>query len=428
MTLLSEIERRTAIDWTSYSGLTLHRKCPQAWTYRYLYRLSKPIKDEAKPELHFGNWFHALRAAEAIDRGRALGSLKHAPKVIRCTDDGPRIPTEVEDECSTCEGTGNERECMDCEGKGRRTYPVENLVAEVFEAIVQWEQHIPEEHLKEWKSKLGSDSPARLLKSLEMRYQRQYKDEIANERPIAVEVKWTRQLPGQDTVLLGYTDEVYFDVKRNLTVVRDHKTMKSLATYGTTADDLLDSQLDLNAWGLAERIKEWGERPVEAVAFNRVCSVKPTTPKLTQKGALSKTVTNFDLMTYLAFCKSPAAIEAGYKPEQSQIERISAPAYQTRFFQRTLRPISRNIIKAHLQAAVDSNSDSNLTIQRVEKRGEAPRNMTGSACRFCDFAQLCRAMMVGGVDGEYEISDYGLRHKESEKALAEVITESGSVD
>lgn len=404
MTLLSEIEPRKAIDWTSYSGLTLHRKCPQAWMYRHLYRLSKPIKDEAKPELHFGNWFHALRAAEAIDRGRRIGSLKYAPKVIRCTDDGPRIPTEDKD--------GN---------------PIEDLTSQVWEAIETWEEHIPEEHAAEWRSKLGSPSPSKLLRSLEARYQRMYKDERDNERPIGVEVKWTRALPGSDVVLLGYTDEVYFDVKRNLTVVRDHKTSKRLGSQ-SSADDLLDSQLDLNAWGLADRIREWECRPVEAVAFNRVLSVKPTTPVLTKAGRLSKQVTNFDLMTYLAFCKSPAAIEAGYEPEPAQIERISSPAYQTRWFQRTLRPISRNIVKAHLQAAVDSNMDAHKTIDRVVKRGEAPRNMTGSACSYCDFAKLCRAQMIGGVDGEYEISEYGLRHKESEKALAEVVQESGSVD
>lgn len=404
MTLLSEIARRKVIDWTSYSGLTLHRKCPQAWSYRYLFRLSKPIKDDAKPELHFGNWFHALRAADAIDRGRALGTIKHVPKAIRCTDEAAKIDTFDED------------------GE-----PVPNLVGLVFEAIEAWEENIPEDHIKEWASKLGGKSPSRLLRSLEIRYQRQYKDEIENEQPLGVEVKWTRQLPGRDTVLLGYTDEVYFDVKRNLTVVRDHKTKKSLSSYGSTADDLLDSQLDLNAWGLADVVKEWGARPVEAVAFNRVRSVKPTTPKLIKSGRLSKTVSDFDLMTYMAFCKSPAAQEAGYQPEQSQIDRISAPAYQTRYFQRTLRPISRNIIRTHLQAAIDSDSDSNLTIQRVGKRGEAPRNMTGSACSWCDFAALCRAQMVGGVEGEYEVTEYGLRHKESEKALAEALAEPGKM-
>lgn len=399
MTMLSDIEPRKAIDWTSYSGLTLHRKCPQAWSYRQLFKLSRSIKDDAKPELHFGNWWHALRAAHSIDRGRALGSLKYAPKYIRCTDDGPRIATDTEEE----------------------------LVPLVFEAIEEWQERVPAEHLAEWKSKLGSDSPSRLLRSLNTRYLRQHAEAIAQERPIGVEVKWTRQLPGSDVVLLGYTDEVFIDEKYNLVVVRDHKTSKTLGSQ-SSADDMLDSQLDLNAWGLADRIKEWEVGPIGAVAFDRVCSVKPTTPVLTKAGRLSKQVTNFDLMTYLAFCSSPEAVEKGYEAEQAQIERISTDVYQTRWFQRTLRPINRNIIRAHLQAAVDTNMDAHKTIDRVIKRGEAPRNMTGAACRFCDYAKLCRAQMVGGVEGEYEISEYGLRHKESERALAEVVQESGAVE
>lgn len=393
MTLVADIDPRKVIDWTSYSGLTLHRKCPQAWHYRYMLGLSRPPKSEAKPELHFGNWWHALRAADSIERGRAHGTLKYAPKKgIRCTDDGPRIMPWNED------GTENT-----------------GLVEQVFEAIEHWQESIPDEHIAEWKSKLGSDSPSRLLRSLNARYTRQHKDEILNEHPVGVEVKWTRQLPGLETVLLGYTDEVFLDVKRNLTVVRDHKTTKQLSSYGSAEDDLLDSQLDLNAWGLMEVVAAWGIPPVQAIAFDRVCSVKPTTPKLIKSGKLSKTVTNFDLMTYMAFCQSDAAKEAGYLPEPSQIERISAPAYQTRWFQRTLRPLNRNIVKAHLQAAVDSQQDAGRTIQRALKRGEAPRNMTGAACKFCDFAKLCRAQMVGGADGEYDVAEYALRHKASEK-------------
>jgi hypothetical protein len=91
------------------------------------------------------------------------------------------------------------------------------------------------------------------------------------------------------------------------------------------------------------------------------------------------------------------------------IERISSPAYATKWFQRTLTPVNRNIAKAHLQAAVDSEQDSRTTTKRVLRRGEAPRNMTGAACRYCDYAKLCRAQMIGGADGEYQIEEYGLR-------------------
>lgn len=375
---------RERLDWVTYSGLTMHRSCPQAFSYRYLYGLEKPPEDEAQVERNFGNWWHALRAAESIERGRKAGSLRSVPPMIECTDGGPNLPTDSD-----------------------------ALVDGVLEASERWANGLPDEHAEQWITRLGQPLTMRLV-NLDRRYRDQHAEEIEAEEPIAVEVRWTRQLPGSQMPILGYADEVYRDLRRNLVVVRDHKTGKTLGTQ-TAADDMMDSQLHFYAWGISPMLAEWNCPPVQALCYDRVRSVAPTRPRLTQRGALSKTVTQYDLTTYLEFCESEEARERGYRPDQAIIDHLSTPAWRSVWFQRTLTPLNRNIARAHLQAAVDSQGDMQRTVAKVLKRGEATRNMSGSACRWCDFAKLCRAQMLGGPDGDYDPTEYGLRYDEATK-------------
>src|SRR5699024_12073764 len=76
----------------SYSGITTHRDCPQRWQYRYIRGLEKDDPDDVKVELEFGNSWHALRAADSIARGVALGSLRETPARRGAVDDGPEAP------------------------------------------------------------------------------------------------------------------------------------------------------------------------------------------------------------------------------------------------------------------------------------------------------------------------------------------------
>jgi hypothetical protein len=41
--------------------------------------------------LHFGSWWSAIRAAEALERGREYGSLRQKPRSFRSTDGGPEF-------------------------------------------------------------------------------------------------------------------------------------------------------------------------------------------------------------------------------------------------------------------------------------------------------------------------------------------------
>jgi len=78
----------------TYSSLTLHRRCPQAWKYRYIDGLRR-ARSEVTPALDFGSWFHAVRALDRINKGTVEGTLKAHPEEIQTTDTGPTFPWDA---------------------------------------------------------------------------------------------------------------------------------------------------------------------------------------------------------------------------------------------------------------------------------------------------------------------------------------------
>jgi hypothetical protein len=227
-------------------------------------------------------------------------------------------------------------------------------------------------------------------------------------------------VPGTGVTLWGYADEVYQDRKRGIVVVRDCKTSGTLGQV-TSLDEMMDSQVQLYAWGLAPDCAEWGLQPPRAVAFDRVRSKAPKTPKITKAGKLSASVKDYDLRTYLEWCadgvpfegmKKDGSAAGTYTAEESEIERLTSPQSVSQWFSRHLTPVSPYLVRSHLQAAADTCSDISRTRMRADKRGEAPRNFGKAACQFCEFADLCRAQMVGGPGGEYAPEEYGLRYRD----------------
>lgn len=385
--------------WSSHSAILKHRACPQAWNYAYLQGLQRDEEEVAKPWLEFGNWWHALRAASSVERGRALGTLKYAPKDLSTADGFDRIA--VPDET-----------------------PPGEFIAHVLSECDRYWGTLSEDAKELWRETLGQDLPTR-LRAVWRGWSNRYADEIDSEEPIAVEVKWVRAMPSGKT-LVGYIDEIYRDRKRNLVVVRDHKAHKTLANQ-TAADDMMDSQLQLYAWGVAPKAAEWGVK-IMALSYDRVRSLAPKQPKLTASGGLSASVKDFDLDTYLEWVgdgipwgEPGAYFTSGrrkgepkfgvYTAEESVIERLSSPAAQTAWFQRTLTPLNLNLIKAHLQAAVDTTEEMSRTVERINATGAAPRNLSKDNCRWCDFSKLCRAQMVGGPDGDYTLEELGLKKR-----------------
>lgn len=371
----------------TYSSLTLHRRCPQAWKYRYIDGLRRQ-RSEITPALDFGSWFHAVRAADRLTKGRVEGTLKSAPEEIHTTDTGPSFPADSAPEA-------------------------------VLEAAVEYWERLGESAREVWLDWLGQPLPERLAHTYR-EWRERWALDSENEAVLTVEQRWERPVPGTNVMLWGYADEVYQDRKRGIVVVRDCKTSGTLGQV-TSLDEMMDSQVQLYAWGLGPLCDEWEVPRPRAVAFDRVRSKAPKTPKLTKAGKLSSSVKDYDLTTYLEWVSDGVPFEgmkkdgsaAGvYTAEEAEIERLGSPQVVSQWFSRHLTPVSRYLVRSHLQAAADTCADISLTRKRAEKRGEAARNFGKAACQFCEFADLCRAQMVGGPDGEYAAEEYGLRYRD----------------
>lgn len=390
--------------FVSYSSLVRHRKCPQSWHYRYQTDLVKLEKDETAVARDLGTWWHMIRAANSIERGIAKGSLRWVPEKLKGADERwlPVGPLEAP------------------------TITVE----QVFELIDLWWEKMPEEFKEVWVKEIGEPAPDR-LRYLDARYHERWDKELAQEAPLAVELKWRRELPPQpqvngnpplehDTAAGGYIDEVYFDEKRHLVVARDHKSTGWLSAT-TVVDDMMDSQLQFYAWGGSPMVQEWGLGPIRGVAYDRVNVTKPTTPKLTQSGKLSTTTTRYDLTTYLAWVakgqnypglKKDGSGAGTYEVEDDVVRHLTSPSWLDSWHVRSLTPLNKNLIRVHLRSAIDSAVDVIRTKERVAATGEAARNLTGS-CKGCDYVKLCRTEMVAGPGGEYDYAEFGLRDRKA---------------
>jgi hypothetical protein len=394
-----------------YSSLTLHRKCPQAWQYRYEVGLRQPITGPA-PELHFGSWWGFLVGVDALQRGRKHESLVVPPRKLRPVDDGPEF-----DQATV-------------------------TTRDVMEAAVAWWKSRDELTKAMWIERMGDSLPVR-LRDTYVRWRDEWAEDRANERPLGLEVFWKRALPKptNDALweegpaadfggrvptfeLIGYIDQIYYDAEKDMVVVRDDKSHKQLAQQ-TSLDDFMDSQLPLYAWGVQPYLDSLGVGKVRATAYDRVKSIKPAQPVLTKSGSLSKTSSNWDERTYLEWAAGPDGngvpydglkkdgSGAGiYTAEDDVLERIRAVSHRRQFFQRTTTPISPNIVRAHLRSALDTASDIARTRNRAGVTGEAARNLSKDNCRFCDYKGLCLAQMVGGADGDYDLREYGLVSKD----------------
>lgn len=382
-------QHRAVIDEerATYSSLTLHRRCPQAWKYRYIDGLRRR-SSEITPALDFGSWFHAVRAADRLAKGRAEGTLKSSPEEIHTADTGPSFPSDVDPEA-------------------------------ILEAASEYWERLSEDAREVWLDWLGQPLPQRLA-HVYREWRERWGEDSKNEEVLTVEQRWERPVPGTGVMLWGYADEVYRDRKRGIVVVRDCKTSGTLGQV-TSLDEMMDSQVQLYAWGLGPLCDEWGVPRPRAVAFDRVRSKAPKTPKLTKAGKLSASVKDYDLTTYLEWVSDGVPFEgmkkdgsaAGvYTAEEAEIERLGSPQVVSQWFSRHLTPVSPYLVRSHLQAAADTCADISLTRRRAGKRGEAARNFGKAACQFCEFADLCRAQMVGGPDGEYAAEEYGLRYRD----------------
>lgn len=400
-------ERR---QFVSYSGISQHRKCPQQWVYARVYKLEKDVGAAGIISRDFGSWWHTIMAARSIELGEMLGSLIYRPDWIMV---GDRPVAEV-------------------------SHPgPDGLVEDVIAAAAGAWAAMTVEDQAIWIDKMNLSLPAR-LRSCYVSWVDRWKPDLPSEIPLAVEFPWSREIVKDGNValtLIGYVDEIYFDAKRNLIVVKDHKTSKTLTVTNGPADDLLGSQLQLYAWGAAPAVAQWpsdwltescgyelapsGKSPrISAVGYDNVRSTGPKTPVLTQAGQLSKQVTDFDLRTYLDWVGEGIFYESKtrsgvYSADPAVIARLSTPVARDIWQTRSLVPLREATIREHLQAAVDTAGYMERTRLAVAE-GRAPGRNLGSACSWCDFSSLCANQMSHGhsaLDPD-RLSEFGLKLSE----------------
>lgn len=401
----------------SFSSMSLHRKCPQAWAYRYIRRLESNKTDDRIPMI-FGNWWHALRAADAIVRGREAGSLMSCPESLRLTDGYPELSVP------------------------------DPITREAFRRLVisnardYWNHLSPELH-ELWRDTIGTDLVSRLLHADKL-WRETWADELETQLPIAVEYQFKVQLPGIPTVIPGAIDEIYRDRKRGIVVIKDHKTSKSL-TRQSAEDDMMEPQLPLYAYAAKDILAEWGYH-IGALSYDRIRSTAPKTPKFTKAGALAKVPSDYDLDTYrdwaagpdgegLEYEKSVTLAQRKvlaeerechvdevekvqtliYEPDPKILANLAAPTEREKWAMRTLSPVNRNLMLSHLRAAVNTAREIGRTLDQFARYGEATRNLGSFFCKNCEFAKLCRAEMIGGVGGEYALADYDLKEREESR-------------
>lgn len=400
---------RAEVVQSHYSSISLHRKCPEAWYFRYGLKLEKPELGPA-PYLHFGSWYGLWRTAEALERGRAAESLIFEDRKMRSMED------DVFDQ---------------------RTMTTQ----EVMEAAEAWWQrqvkgNYESEIEDSWNDALGGNLLQRLAE-VTTRWRDEYGEASKHEHPLGLEVFWKRELPRAiedipepgdydslslpTVMLIGFIDELYLDTQRDMVVVRDNKTTSRMENMSAFTD-MTDSQLSLYAWGITPKLKSLGVSAPRAMGFDRILSKATARPSLNMDGTISAKSRIWDLRTYLDWVAEgqdyPGRAKDGtgagtYVLDPEIVRRLTQEQWKAQFVQRTMTPISKPMIVAHLRAATDSVTDIWRTTRRAERTFEAARNLTKDGCRWCDYASLCRARMFGGSGPEvtYDLREHGLTSK-----------------
>lgn len=371
----------------SPSSLGTYRTCPKKFEYSSLRRL-RPKDMGVLILREYGSWWHALRAADSIAASRVQDGAppKFLPDTLSTGDMGPTLPV-------TPDITGN----------------AVLLAAQRF-----WDS-LPFEMQERWAEKTGAPLPEHLTE-MDRRWAEAWQDEFANERLIAVELAFEVPIADTGVSLRGRVDEVYYDKRLNLVVVRDHKTNGNIDP-SESLDDLLDSQLHLYAWGVSVALGI----NVGAVGYDRARSKPAAQPALTKAGGLSKSTTDYDLHAYLAFTDEPVPFPglkkdgsgAGeYLRDEKVVERLSTPGERDKWNRRTLDPVIPRMVRGHLQEAVATGEGQAEARRRFldPSIGPIPRNLSRQGCKSCDFVMLCLDEMR--TNQRLEPIEYGLIGKE----------------
>lgn len=383
----------------SYSSLKLHHQCPRAWAYKHLEGYEPLSNDDSLAALR-GTAFHAVVAAALLQRGAASGTLLGHPPGLDIVS-GVRVAI---DWSARDAGGVNILPTVAPPDLGPEV-PLTPYV--ILDLIEDWEKAQTEKLRLAMIAKYGDTLAAR-LRDLWVRYQLHWGEELDNWVPLLVEYEWNREAPN-GRVLSGRVDAVVWNRRLGHVQVVDLKTHDSWPAEPEEVTELFDGQLQLGAWGLSpvlarqwESLPEYMDDPTpRSTCYDRVRFKKPTTPKLTQKGQLSKSVTDYDKYTYTNFCNSQEAQDAGYEYEEREWD-------QEAWFRRRQTPININIIRAHVLSYQDQ------IVKAEETQTETAIIIPSKDCGRCDFLELCVVELRAGkmVVEDHDLHLYGLYRKE----------------
>lgn len=395
----------------SFSSISTYRTCPQKYRLRYIERLERVPTSEAKEApREMGTWWHAVRAAEAIERGRVRDSLvaEGVPETLQLADDWPELSTDSE-----------------------------HLVDAVFEQMDAWWKDRSPDYREAFIEQFRQDMPSRLDYMLDA-WTARYSAELEVRNPLAVEFKFERDLTQDgDMKIRGVVDEIFLDTSKNIVVVSDNKGHREIPRESSRTE-MSESQLHLYAWAVAATVAQWGHGEPRALAYDRARFKAPATPQVTATGGLSKSVTDYDHQTYVEWAsQSPKWGKPGeyvktgknagrakfgtYELEESVAERLLESQELDKWFKSSRVPVNINAVRTHLVAAKYSGDGIAQVVEQATSPEEVVPMNLGKACDWCEFSQLCRSVIFGGVKGDYDLESLGLRRRAepSEDAEAE---------
>lgn len=382
------------ILWVSPSRLNSWRRCPKAYEYGYLRRLTV-AEAASQIDRELGSWWHAVRAADSIARAtRHPESVAYLPDTISTGDLGPVLDVTHE------------------------TDKTHVLVA----AAEFWRGMSPEDQ-EVWLARTGKPLDDHLIE-MDERWTSVWGEASKTERVIAVEYPFEVRIGKSMYGIRGRVDEIYYDAENNLTVVRDHKSNRDIPA-SEALEDALDAQLHLYAWAVSQALVK-----VEAVAFDRARTKPAATPTLTKSGSLSKSVTDYDVQAYLKFTRTvvpyPGLKKDGsgageYTRDPDVIEKLSSPTERDKWNRRTQDPVNKRMVRGHLRellsSAIDMNAAWGRYVATATEIGERvpfkvvgnARNLSRYSCKGCDFLSLCLDELRTGLT--LDPTEYGLKER-----------------
>lgn len=391
-------------DAIHQSGLSALRTCEQQFAYDRMLRL-EPRYLSTAPTL--GTWVHAMLGADDIARGWDEDTLIRVPEVL----DLPGRPMVIHQPDEGIYGDHLRGE------RGRVEGPLDGQL--VIEAATHWwNREAGGSFQDDYRSRYRDvDLPDHLADLWERYSLRWDVEDDGRLEVLAVEVEWTRSVRGRGgevVPLAGRVDVVLRDTRYGLVVVRDRKTHGQWPSEPQFVQDLMNSQLHLYAWGVAPMLAEAGIGPPSALEWDRIRTKPPTTPALTKAGRLSKSVSDYDLPTYLAWANQhpeydgTRTVDPGvYEVEDEVVEHLSSEEERDRFYFRRRFPVNEDVIRTHVAMALEDHH----AIEALQEDPSSAVRSPGRHCSWCDYLTLCRGQLFGEVADDFDPHDFNLIRK-----------------